>query len=114
MDTHANLDVYVDLAQEKKEKNEDAVGCCKLSTEGSPSGTAQETSGSPEHRLTKASDLEQAGNTLAPNTGGSSCCSAPRGESQSDMAVSWNLGDIDINEWAGKFIFPSTAFYSQP
>lgn len=119
VDTQTDLNVYVDMTNERKEENRDAADCCDPSAIGSASRTAQESPYCSEkvanccsRNSTKASDSEHAGSISTAENAEISCCSELRSKTQSGVAASWNFADIDINEWTGRFLCSRATLYS--
>jgi hypothetical protein len=111
VDTESDLNVYTDMTKEGKQENEDAAGCCDSSAIGVASGTARESPCCSEKvancsskTSSKASNSKHAGSISTPEVAEASCCSDPRSKTHSGVAASWSLADIDLNEWAGKFL----------
>jgi hypothetical protein len=99
------------MAKEGKQENGDAAGCCDSSATGATSGTARETPCCSEkvaNRYSKtsssASNAEHAGSVSTPELAEVSCYSELRSKTHSGVAGSWSFADIDLNEWAGKFL----------
>lgn len=111
VDAERDLNVYIDMANDVKKEDEDVAGCCDSSAEGATSGRMQETPCCSEkvanfcsQNSSKDIDSEHAGSNPAQEVAGVTCCSKLRSKTDSDVAAPWNLADIDINEWAGKFL----------
>jgi hypothetical protein len=85
VDTHSDLNVYVTMANEAKAENENAAQSCNPSVAGAASGTLQEAPCCWEKKR-------------------SNCCSDQSPTKHGGAAAAWDLADVDINEWAGKFI----------
>ena len=114
VDTESNLNIYIDMAREGEEDNEEAAGCCGSSATGTASGTVQETSCSSEKATNcysktsiQTSMSEHAGNVPTSEVEEVSGGSERHLKTHGGVAASWSLADIDINEWAGKFLCSS-------
>lgn len=113
MDAKSDLNIYIDMAYEGKQDNEDSVDCCGSLAIGADSGTVRETPFCSEKvanccskTSSKASDSEHSGSNSAPEVAEVGCCSELRSKMHSEVAASWSFADIDINEWAGKSLCP--------
>lgn len=111
MDTESDLNAYIEMAYEGKQENEDVAGCCGSLAIGAASGTVLETPCCSEKvanccskTSSKASNSEHVGSISTPEVAEVSCCSELRSKTHSGVAASWSFANIDINEWAGKFL----------
>lgn len=100
------------MASKGEGENGDAASCCDPPAIAAASGTAQDTPYCPEKKeanccattLCGVSKPELTRRTSAPGVAEASCCSEPIPKACGSVATSWNLADIDINEWAGELI----------
>lgn len=110
MDTESDLNVYIDMAFEEQQENENVAGYCGSLAIEAASETVRETPCCSEkvahccsRTSSKASNSEHAGSISTPGVAEVSCCSELRSKTHSGVAT-WNFADIDINEWAGKYL----------